>query len=43
VAQQGKKGRHFVVFSISEGRVINVLRLLHDSMDLAKHLPEDNK
>jgi toxin ParE1/3/4 len=43
VARQGRKGRHFVVFSISEGRVINVLRLLHDSMDLAKHLPEDNK
>ena len=43
VARQGKKGRHFVVFSVSEGHIINLLRLLHDSMDLAKHLPEDNK
>ncbi len=43
VARQGRKGRHFVVFSVSEGHIINVLRLLHDSMDLAKHLPEDNK
>jgi toxin ParE1/3/4 len=41
VARQGRKGRHFVAFSVSEGHIINVLRLLHDSMDLAKHLPED--
>jgi plasmid stabilization system protein ParE len=40
--RQGRKGRHFVTFSASEGNIINVLRLLHDSMDLAKHLPEDN-
>ena len=42
VARQGRKGRHFVAFSVSEGHIINVLRLLHDSMDLAKHLPEIN-
>lgn len=42
VARHGRKGRHFVVFNASEKRVINVLRLLHDSMDLARHLPEDN-
>lgn len=42
VARQGRKGRHFAAFSVSEGNIINVLRLLHDSMDLAKHLPEDN-
>jgi toxin ParE1/3/4 len=42
VARRGRKGRHFVAFSASEGNIINVLRLLHDSMDLAKHLPEDN-
>lgn len=41
VARQGRKGRHFVAFSVSEGHIINVLRLLHDRMDLAKHLPED--
>lgn len=42
VARQGRKGRHFVAFSVSEGHIINVLRLLHDSMDLAKHLPEEH-
>jgi toxin ParE1/3/4 len=39
-ARQGRKGRYFVAFSVSEGHIINVLRLLHDSIDLAIHLPE---
>jgi toxin ParE1/3/4 len=42
VARQGRKGRHFVAFTVSEGHIINVLRLLHDGMDLAKHLPEEH-
>ena len=42
VARQGRKGRHFVAFSVSEGHIINILRLLHDSMDLAMHLPKDH-
>ena len=40
-ARQGRKGRYFVAFSVSEGHIINVFRLLHDSIDLAIHLPED--
>ena len=42
VARKGRAGRHFVVFRAysSQGEnVIDVLRLLHDSMDLARHLP----
>jgi toxin ParE1/3/4 len=42
VARKGRKGRHFVMFRVSsfQGRnVIDVLRLLHDSMDLERHLP----
>jgi toxin ParE1/3/4 len=35
----GRKGRHFVVFRMPDGQTIDVIRLLHDSMDLAKHLP----
>jgi toxin ParE1/3/4 len=42
VARQGRKGRHFAAFSVSEGHIINVVRLLHDSMDLAVHLTEVN-
>jgi toxin ParE1/3/4 len=42
VARQGRKGRHFVVFRVGrdkEREVIEVLRLLHDAMDLPRHLP----
>jgi toxin ParE1/3/4 len=42
VARKNRKGRHFVMFQIDplEGeKVIDVLRILHDSMDLQRHLP----
>lgn len=40
VARLGRKGRHFVVFRIADAQTIDVIRLLHDSMDLAKHFPD---
>ncbi len=42
VARKGRKGRHFVMFRIASAPdrdVIEVLRLLHDAMDLQRHLP----
>ena len=42
VARNNRKGRHFVMFRIGRKRnrdVIEVLRLLHDAMDLQRHLP----
>lgn len=42
VARNGRKGRHFVMFRIGRHQrreVIEVLRLLHDAMDLPRHLP----
>ena len=40
VARTGRKGRHFVVFkSAVQPNTIEVLRLLHDSMNLARHVP----
>ena len=42
VARQDRKGRHFVVFRAAPEQTIEVLRLLHDSMDLARHLPSAN-
>ncbi|MBK7002288.1 MAG: type II toxin-antitoxin system RelE/ParE family toxin [Rhodoferax sp.] len=42
VARKGRAGRHFVVFRAhcsQDQNVIDVLRLLHDSMDLTRHLP----
>ena len=44
VARYGPRGRHFVLFRADAGsakRQIEVLRILHDSMDLARHVPED--
>ncbi|MDI9332234.1 MAG: type II toxin-antitoxin system RelE/ParE family toxin [Alphaproteobacteria bacterium] len=41
VGRQGRAGRHFVVFRVT-GSDIDVLRLLHDSMDLPRHLPAAN-
>lgn len=39
VARQGRKGRHFVMFrTAASGDAIEILRLLHDSMDLPRHL-----
>jgi toxin ParE1/3/4 len=38
VARQGRKGRHLVVFRVGAEETIDVLRLLHDSMDLPSHL-----
>lgn len=37
VARAGQKGHHFVVFRVSVNECIDVLRLLHDSMDLKRH------
>lgn len=39
VARHGYKGRHLLVFRVEETDcVIEILRVLHDSMDLARHL-----
>lgn len=39
VARQGRKARHIIVFRAHEKMAaIEVLRILHDSMDLARHL-----
>ena len=42
VARNGRKGRHFILFRVggSEGKnLIDVLRLLHGSLDQERHLP----
>jgi toxin ParE1/3/4 len=40
IARGGRKGRHFVLFRVVKGRSqrqVEVLRLLHDAMDLSAH------
>ena len=41
VARGGRKGRHQVLYRVAENasRTIEILRLLHDSMDLVRHVP----
>lgn len=42
VARKRRKGRHFIVYRAHEDdRRIEVLRILHDSMDLTRHVPPD--
>jgi toxin ParE1/3/4 len=47
VARHGRKGRHFLLFRVGHdeaGRdVIEVLRVLHDAMDLPRHLPPEDE
>lgn len=35
IARNGRKGRHFILFRIAQPDTIQVLRILHDSMDLS--------
>ncbi len=39
VARHGRRGRHFILYRVVEGRVIEIGRILHDQMDLRRHLP----
>ena len=42
VARGRRKGRHLVLYRVGDNntsRMIEVLRLLHDSMDLVRHVP----
>lgn len=41
VARHGRHGRHLILFRIvrERERMIEILRILHDQMDLIRHLP----
>ncbi|HEY1794588.1 MAG TPA: type II toxin-antitoxin system RelE/ParE family toxin [Stellaceae bacterium] len=41
IARHGRRGRHFLLFRFRETdrRVVGVARILHESMDLAWHVP----
>ena len=45
VARRGRRGRHFILFRADpdpKRRRVEVLRILHDAMDLERHVPEDD-
>jgi toxin ParE1/3/4 len=39
VARHGRRGRHFILYREAPGRIIEIARILHDSMDMQRHLP----
>lgn len=40
LARLGVSARHLICYRAREGGVIEVLRILHDAMDLPRHIPE---
>ncbi|OHC76378.1 MAG: hypothetical protein A3G18_07175 [Rhodospirillales bacterium RIFCSPLOWO2_12_FULL_58_28] len=38
IARKSKRGRHFIVFDASTAGRIRVLRILHDAMDMSRHI-----
>ena len=41
VARHGRRGRHFIVYRARDEHRIEVVRILHDAMDLARHIPPE--
>lgn len=39
IARRGRRGRHFIMYRAASGEVIEVVRILYDGMDLARHIP----
>jgi toxin ParE1/3/4 len=39
IARHGQRGSHFLLYRIVEGRIIEIGRILHDRMDIQRHLP----
>lgn len=42
VARHGRRGRHFLMFR-TEKQTIEIVRILHDSMELSRHFPSMTK
>jgi len=40
MAKRGRRGRHLILYLVNE-RSITIVRILHDSMELARHMPQD--
>jgi len=39
VARRGRRGRHFLLYRATADLEIEILRILHDAMELRRHLP----
>jgi toxin ParE1/3/4 len=41
VARRGRHGRHNLVYRVTGEANIEIIRILHDAMDFARHLPSE--
>ena len=39
VARHGRRGSHFLMYRVAPKTTIEIVRILHDRMDLQRHLP----
>ncbi|WP_028346333.1 type II toxin-antitoxin system RelE/ParE family toxin [Bradyrhizobium murdochi] len=39
IARHGRRGSHFLMYRVAPGMTIEIVRILHDRMDLQRHLP----
>jgi toxin ParE1/3/4 len=42
VARRGRRGRHILLYRVAPGRIIEIGRILHDRMELQRHLPSSS-
>ena len=40
-SRRARRGSHIIVYRVSESEYVDILRILHDSMDLDRHVPDD--
>ncbi|MBI5128090.1 MAG: type II toxin-antitoxin system RelE/ParE family toxin [Rhodopseudomonas palustris] len=41
VARHGRRGGHFLMYRTAPDGTIEIIRILHDRMDLQRHIPSD--
>jgi toxin ParE1/3/4 len=41
VARNGRRGRHVIMYRAKPEQVIEIVRILHDAMDFARHIPPE--
>src|SRR5262249_15296108 len=39
IARRGRRGSHFLMYRAAPGSTIEIVRILHDGMDLQRHAP----
>lgn len=39
VARHGRRGSHLLLYRAASGRTVEIVRILHDRMDMPRHIP----